>query len=305
MRQRWLFNLALLIIIAILGAFVYYTMESEKEPESPKLTDLEANTVQNIHIERAAEKPISLMKDGQYWQMIEPFNLPANTFRIENLLEILSEREYKELEVKQLADFGLEPPLATIKFDQLTVAYGDSSPMRDSKRYVQINQKVYLISDTTYHSIVREATNFIALSPLGHQPKIKELKMPDYHFVLNEGQWTLTSTFSADEIDTRQDAINALIENWERLSAFNVKHYFEETSEEESATDIEITLVSQEQPIRLAIISKKPDLILARPAKGIQYEFSMNQVDSLLHLPTKKKEESESTDSPENSEDKK
>jgi len=312
MRQRWLLNLALLIIIALLGAFVFYTIESEKKPELPPLTELDADKVQHIHIERSPEKPISLVKEGDSWQMMEPLNLPANAFRVEHLLEILSEREYKELDAKalKLADFGLESPLASIKFDQITVAYGASSPMNDGKRYVQVDQKVYLMSDTAYHSILSDTTNFINLSPLGHKTKIKALKMPDYHLVLNEGKWTLTSSFSTDEIDTRQDAINALIENWEHASAYTIERYVEETSESESESkseedEILVTLVSQEQPIRLKIISKNSDLVLARPAKGVQYKFSMNQIDNLLHLPTKKKEEeSESTDSEENAENK-
>jgi hypothetical protein len=297
MRQRWLLNLALLVIILILGGVIFYTLETDKEPKTPTLTELEADQVQQIYLERYNDEPISLRKDSDgFWQMTTPLHLPANTFKIDRLLEILTERDYQKLDLASpnLTDFSLEPPLASIKFDQFKIAFGGTSPMNDGKRYLLIDQHIYLLPDTVYYSIGSNAVKFVDMSPLGHKPKIQALKMPDYHFVLTEGTWTVTSTFTADEIDTGQDALNSLIENWERISAFNVERY-EEDENTAFQGDIEVTLVGQEQMLHVAILSTTPDLVLIRPDKGVRYEFSNTQVDRLLHLPTKAKE-TESTE---------
>jgi hypothetical protein len=284
MRQRWLVNIALLLVIVVLGGLVFYTLEQDKKPESPKLTDLEV--VQNIHIERADKDAISLMKDALgIWQMTAPFNLPARGFRIERLLQILSARDYKQLEGElNLAELKLDPPLASIKFDQLTIAFGDNSPIGYGQRYVQVNQKVYLLTDDIYDLLNGDALAFASLSPLGDNPKITELKMPDYHLILKEGKWGLTSTFSSDERDTSADAISALIDNWQHASAINVERY---DAASEAQGEIDITL--SEQALHFRIVSTTPDLVLARPEKGVQYKFYVNQVDKLLHLPTKSK----------------
>ncbi len=186
-----------------------------------------------------------------------------------------------------MADFQLEPPLASIKFDQLTMDFGINSPLDYGQRYVRVNQKLYLLKDTVFYSLNNEALTFANRSLLGNNPKLTELKMPDYHLVFKDDKWTVTTTFSADEIDTSQDALNTLIDNWQNASAYDVEPYQPNSPTE---GDIDITLLGQEQSLHLTIVSKTPDLVLARPEKGVQYKLSMTQVDKLLHLPTKSEE---------------
>ncbi len=284
MRQRWLLNLVLLSVALMLGLSIFFSIE---EPtELPKLIDLEAEQLQSIHIERVDSKPISFKKDTLgFWQMTTPLHLPASRFRIMALLEILSMREYKQLDTSELnlAELKLAPPLATVKFNQLAVAFGDSSPMNDRRRYLLINKKVYLLADTVYDSVNADVLNFVSLSPLGNNPTITELKMPDYLMVLTEGEWTFTSTFSSDDIDSSQDAIKHFIENWQQLQAFRVAPYVEDSTQK----PIDIRLANQEEVLHFTVMSSEQDFILGRPEKGVQYQLPVTQVDKLLHLPTK------------------
>ncbi len=286
MRQRWLLNIALLGAVLILATLVY-TLEQKEPVESPKLTDLETAKVQNIQIKHADADPISLIKDDSgNWQITAPLQLPAADFQVKLLLKILTEQNYQKLETDNLnlAEFKLKPPLASVKFDQLSVAFGDSSPMNDGKRYVLINQNVYLVNDTVYRSLTGDALTFASLALLGNNAKITELKMPDYHLILQDGKWELTSTFSTDEIDGNQDAINALIDNWQNASAYKVERYNGEASDLEQ---VNVTLLGQEQSLHFAIVQKSSNLVLARPDKRVQYQLVINQVGKLLHLPTK------------------
>ncbi len=290
MRQRWLLNLALLVIAAVLAGFVFYTLEQDEQ--LLPLTDLKAEKVQSIRIERANKEPIFMMKDAQgFWQMATPFNLLGNQFQIERLLQILSERDYKKIEAENLnlTELQLDPPLASIRFNQVTVEFGDSSPIDYGQRYVQLNKKVYLIKDNLFYTLNDDALIFASTSPLGNAPKITTLKMPNYHLVLKEGKWTLTSTFSSDDIETGADALSTLIDNWQHALAFSVEPYKESPGQGE----IEITLLGQDEPLRFVIVSTTPDFVLARPDKAVQYQFPINQVDKLLHLPTKGEESQE------------
>jgi hypothetical protein len=286
MRKRWVINIVLLCVIVILGGLVYYTTEQEKANQQlTKLTELDPNKVQLIRIERADKAKISLMKDkSEIWQMLTPFQLSANMIHINRLLQILSDRKYKELDVSKLAELKLDPPLAKVTFNQFTIAFGDSSPMRDHKRYILIDDKVYLVTDNLYNSLTQNATSFVSLAPLGLNSKIMELKLPDYHLAFKEKQWTLISSkFSDKEVETNQDALAGLIDQWQRLQAFKVEAYDVKT---ESQGEIEVHLLGKDHPLRFTILASKPDLILARHDKNVLYKIDNSQIDKLLQLPT-------------------
>jgi len=295
MRQRWLLIFILLGVALLLTVSVFYTLEKEKPVELPKLTDLEANRIISIHIERKDAQPISLLKkQPDIWQMTMPYHLPGNHIRINRLLKMLSARQYKPLEMAELnlAELKLDEPLATVKFNQLTVAFGDRSPINNGQRYMLIKQKVYLLADTAYQSLNDNALAFVSLSPLGNNPKITALKMPGYSMVLKEGQWHFTSTtLSSDEIDTSQDALNTFIDNWQRLQAFSVEAYTEGSDETSIQGEIDISLLDQAQTLHLTIMSTQQTFVLGRNEKGVQYQLPISQADKLLHLPTKSQAE--------------
>jgi hypothetical protein len=288
MRTRWLLNLTLLGIILVLGLLAIYEPGLKKPIELPKLTDLEADQIKHLRLARQKDT-LDFDKDAQgNWQITAPLNLPANDFRIKSLLKILAVRDYQQLTTKdlKLADLKLESPEIRLSFDQLTLAFGDSSPMNDGKRYVQLSSKpdlVFLLHDDLYYSLTDEPLSFVNLAPLGEKPKLTELQLPDYHLVLQKGTWTLTSPVS-DKINSSTDALNALIDNWQHLQAFKVQNY------DKTATvlgDIKVTLEGQQQPLHFTIQGRTTDLILARPDKGVQYRVSARQIDDLLQLPTK------------------
>jgi len=286
MRSRTILNLALLGLIFVLGSLVIYTHHREKPVPLSPLTDLKAEQVQHIRIERP-EDVIVFSKDSQgNWSLTEPLTMAAHSFRVDSLLKLLSTTQYQLVESNslQLADLKLEPPLVRVIFDKLPMAFGDSSPLNDGQRYIQINRKIYLLLDTIYRSLIDEITTFISLSLLGHSPKVTELVLPDYHLALKEGLWHLVST-PPEYVDTGADAISGLIENWQQAQAFTVKHH--DAQEAESQGKIEVTLQGQAQPLHFVIVATEPELILALPEKGLQYHFSINQVEKLLYLPKK------------------
>lgn len=296
MQQRWWLNLALLLLIIILGGIVYYTLEQEKKAKTPPLTNLTTAAVTDISIERASAETIQLLKDDDnVWHLIAPFTLPANQFRVERLLEVLTTSDYQVLEGDNinLATLKLDPPLVSIRFDQLTLDFGDSTPMNDGKRYLLMKQKVYLFTDTLFYSLNEEATQFVSRSPLGEKSKIVELQLPDYHLMQVENQWQLASSKHVNtEIDTSAKTLEKLVEKWQNLQSFNVERYQadseskidDETDEVEKTVTIQ--LQRQPQPIKFILLTTAPDFILARPDQGVQYQLPSREVDQLLHLPT-------------------
>jgi len=281
MRQGWLINLALLIVIGLLVGLVFYTLEEDKPEDLQPLSDLKATDIKTIRINKANQAEIVLKKDEQgFWQMNAPFELPANSFHIDNMLRILSEQHYKALEMdtKQLAKFKLEPPLVSVKFDEFEVAFGDISPIVQGQRYVLVNKTVYMLLDRLYYNTLsNDASRLLFLSPLGNNPKISEIQTPKYHLLLKEGKWTVVSGLSSD---ISADVLSALVDNWTNASAFRIEPYIE--VEGTAQGEIEFKFVDKEPALRLKILSTKPDLVLARPDKGVQYKLPISQVEKLL-----------------------
>ncbi len=284
MRKGWLINLALLIVIGLLVTVVVYTLEEDKPKETPPLSELKATDVKTIRIQKANQAEIVLKKDKQgFWQMITPFELPANSFHIDNLLRILSEQHYKALEIdtKKLEQLKLAPPLVSVKFDDFEVKFGDSVPMAQGQRYVFFNKKVHIILDRLYYNTLsHDALRLLFLSPLGNNPKISEIKTPKYHIALKDKKWTVVSGLSSD---ISADELSALIDNWKNASAYRIEPYTEvDTKHALSLPEIEFKFADNKPALHLKILSTTPDLVLARPDKGVQYTLPISQVEKLL-----------------------
>jgi hypothetical protein len=285
MRNRWLVNLVLLIIASLLSLLVIFTPGLEKPaPEPQPLTEYNAKQVKRIRIEVANKETIELSKDAQgIWQITAPLALEANEFRINSILELLATKRYKPLEAStvKLEELQLVPPKMKVSFDNLTLALGTTSPVDETQRYVQINQVVYLVTDTFYEFLAGDAVKFANLSILGREPKITELQTPNYHLASENGTWKLSEN-KEENVDTGADTLNAVVDNWQHAQAISVNAY------QESAHQGEISVKLGERALQFQIISIAPEFILALPEKKVQYQLANHQVEKLLHLPIKK-----------------
>lgn len=79
------------------------------------------------------------------------------------------------------------------------------------------------------------------------------------------------------------DAINTLAQEWMAAQALQVKLYSAPGSQDEAAEII--TLRQGAEQLRFLIVSRTPELILARPEIGIQYHLPQDAAQRLLMLP--------------------
>ncbi len=292
MLHRGLINIALIIIVILLILLVIYEPGIEKLQELPKLTDLTENKVNLIRIEKRDQPTIELNKDSQnHWFITTPFKLPANQFRIETLLNVLTNRDYQLLDNKELslAEVKLAPPTVTLTLNQFVMTFGDKSPINNGQRYVQVNGQVYLMLDSVYHFLIDEAVVFVSLSPLGENQKITEIQTPNYHLRAENGRWISLQPLIGNE-DTSPDALNLLIDNWQQLQALSVKQYIATPSKD----TIKIHLQGQTTPLQFHILAIEPNFILALPEKNVQYQLINEKMTKLLQLPLRQEVSSSS-----------
>jgi len=107
---------------------------------------------------------------------------------------------------------------------------------------------------------------------LPQQARITALSLPGLTLRKNkDAGWDVTP-----ERHLASDALQQFIETWQTAAAINVR----EADASTQGDHITLHLDGQEQPVELVVTSRKPELVLARPAFGIEYRMG----DMATHL---------------------
>jgi len=280
MSTRSLLNLGLAILALVLVLVVIYKPGLEPEAIPQSITTLAGtDEVTSIQIERDTRPPLSFIKrDGNWYLSGEAGDRPAAEFQVQALLRVLQATSANSYPADSLdlGSLGLQPPQATVTLGAVEILFGATEALED-RRYVQINESVYLINDQYQHLITAERSNFIARKLLAGRGVITRLKLPDKTLAYTEDkQWQLTP----EDNEISADAVQQLVDNWQNATAMYVRDYDGKETEE----SVNLHTRDQDEPVTLGVISRTPHLILARPDWGIQYHMPDNIENSLFTL---------------------
>jgi hypothetical protein len=123
--MRWKTTIVLAVLLAGLATF-YYVYEVRQAPEREKAAavkdrlwkDLEAKDVEEIVVRRGTEA-VHLKRSGDAWTLVAPVQAGAERRVADDLASTLATlRVEREIETnpQKPADFGLDPPAATVTF---------------------------------------------------------------------------------------------------------------------------------------------------------------------------------------------
>ncbi len=278
MSKRNLLNLGLLLLIGALVLLVIYEPGIEAPKENPRLIEIGRDAVKRIHIERQGQETVTVERDPQgHWQMLEPLSIAAGEFRLSSLLNITEQKSLGSFpaDTARLTNYGLDTPRVTLTLnDTIKLAFGNNTPL-DQRRYVQVGDRVHLVSDTLYYHLIGSYTTFISQQLLPQGTTIDTISLPGLTVRRQEDRWEADpkpEAYSADQV-------TALIDGWKLASAVQVKPY--DGKEGETIT---IGPKAGAQPIIFLLTARSPDLVLARPDLGIQYHLAETSADELLKL---------------------
>lgn len=163
MDPRTRTNLWMAAVVALLAALTIYTQRPDT-PQLPRLGGPMAAAVVEIRIEHGqAEAPIRLIRRDGGWLLMEAGGaVPANR-RIAGTLAALGDAP--SLAVYQLsgvdaARLGLQPPRARVWLNDVEYRFGAQEPIA-YRRYVQLGDRVHLITDTLYRHVMGSRLAFI------------------------------------------------------------------------------------------------------------------------------------------------
>jgi hypothetical protein len=281
MSTRTLLNLVLLLAALGLALVAWFKPGVKPVEETrPIATGLAPEQVGHITVERLTRDPLTFSKrDGRWFLLADNRELPAADFQVRALLRLLettATRHYPAGSL-DLASLGLKPPQAHVTMDDVNFRFGATDALK-SQRYIQVGDTVYLIDDQYQHLLNADWPNFVSRQMLEGRGAITRLELPDMTLAYaDDGHWQLDP--GQEGVST--DALQTLIENWQNATALLTRRYADGTGGE----TVTVHSRGNDEPLVLRIVSRSPDLVLARPDWGIQYQIPGSEAGSLFSLP--------------------
>ena len=271
MSKTNLLNLALLIIVVSLAAFIYFS--EEKSYQLDRLTDFDINDIASIKIQHNKNTTTIIKQEDGNWQITHPVAIAANKIRLNSLLELINapiHSQYALSEVDSRA-LGLDDSQTSIQFDDQVITFGISNPAT-KLRYLQLNNTVYTIEDVYYPLLSSHFSTMVSLNLLPTNSSIEKL------ILSNQTISKDNNNFWQSNIGISADNINKTIDHWQNSQSFGIHQYLKRGN----LGDIFVYLNDKKAPITYTITDTKPWLILARPKLGIEYHLDVDMFDKLI-----------------------
>jgi len=283
MSKRNLLNLFLFVFTLALVAVVLIEPGKKEATTPPTLTTLNAADIHSIEIQRpdmatgAPNQNIEFKKTTQGWQLVKPFSVSANLFRVESILKLLSAPSLStnNLATLDTSKFGLDQPLVTVTFNDTKIEFGHNKSLKNH-RYVKVGSTLHMIADTFFYQVNAKAESYIDHKLLPQNARITKLQLPTIKLEQTEGKWVVTP--KAENLSA--DSITQLINEWQLSQAYDVNI---KKPQSHSKEDITITLANN-QALRFRIVGSTENFVLVNIDTGISYVLSKDRQDKLLKL---------------------
>ena len=275
--SRNFLNLGLLVIVALLVTVIMWEPGKQQDIIS-RLSALEADDINRIHIQRDALRDVELEKQNGNWQMLAPYRVAADETRVNALLKLTSTTSYVSFNSKgrKLADYGMQPVLAQVTFNDSLFQFGNLERI-SKRRYVLLpDHKIRLVTDLFYYQLRTNATQFVSPRLLNDTQRIKRLLLTNHQYEQkHDGSWLMTPTTST----IPADKLNAYIDNWQRVRASRISAAGESISDEQVSIEL-----ADGNSLVFEIVRSEDETVFIRRGIGLQYHVS-KQVADLLFAP--------------------
>lgn len=294
MRSRWLLNLALLLLVLLLAVAVMYVRRIDQQPLTTRLTTISPEAIERVRILYPDGEDILLKKQQGSWSLLAPLRARVSQAKLRNLVALAGAASELQLPAaaENLEKFGLAAPKAHIWLNDEEIRVGMQHPFKDA-RYVLYQDRVQLIPAHHFAPASYRYNNLLDTRLLGDQGRLVALELPQLSLRLNGQAWELRPKNS----EITADRINAFVDEWRYAHAFAVVRYSGKPVRDRIRIVFESqgnNSVTKNNSLELGVLSYTPELVLYRADEGLEYRFTEDTANRLLHLvssggPTAKK----------------
>lgn len=281
-KNRWLLNLALVLVVAIMLAVVIYRPGTPPAPPATPLTALSADSINLVRIQRPNLPQMVLEKSATGWSLTAPLKARANQFRVNNLLGLAgaTSASHFQAAAADLVKYGLDPPDTRVWLNEQEILFGAPHPL-NAQHYVLVNGLVHLIPARYFSDAALAPTDFFSHQLLDEGLKPSAFSLPGFKLILDaNGSWQITPANN----ELSSDRINTLVDEWRHAQALFVNTYSGKPAQEHIL--IRFAADSPRKELSIGILAHKPELILYRADEGLEYHFPEDAGKRLLEIPS-------------------
>ncbi len=279
MRKQALLNLFMLLLVLGLAALVLWGPQAEKTPPAPvHLTALQPGDVRRVEIAVADRPPVRLSRQGERWFVDGAQRWPADDDRVHQVLALAVTVSHASYPLAELdaAEVGLAAPRVTLRLDDTTFALGAQEPL-NHYRYVQVGDRVHLITDTLIHQLSAQPLDWVSPRLVPEGSEIVALQLPGLTLRRDtQGAWVADPPHA----QRSQKAYQRLADAWRQARARSVT-----AAGGDPGDALRIGLDAPADTLRYTRVANGNDLILERTDRGLRYTLDAALEPQLLHLP--------------------
>jgi hypothetical protein len=266
MRRQLFINLGLAALVLLLVLVVWLVPDQSTPPDKASITSLTGAEINTIRIHNSSGEFL-LERQASGWHISHPYEVAANAFLVTRLLEIADADSLESFPapVEGLAEFGLEPPQATLELDSTRIQMGSTNPI-NHHRYLRIGDDLHLIQDRFPHHLLAGAEAFVDLRPVPADRLITAIRTPDWQLSKKENGG-LQLDPPGEGLST--DDLQRKLQHWQQAYATRVLPL----TTQETGPALELMLEGEEAPLRFLIVEENGRVSLVRQDLGLAYRL--------------------------------
>jgi len=280
MKNRWLLNIGLALLVGALILLALYKPGAKKEPPGTPLTALSAETIQHVRLVRPKQPEIVLEKRAEDWRLTAPRAARANNVRVNELLRLATTRASTQFPAAptELGKYGLDHPLATLILDEAEIRFGGMHPL-DNQLYVLHNGQVQLIPAAALRAVGAPLTDFLSTSLVEDKTKVLTFTFPAFSLKQNEqGAWVRMPELK----NLGSDQANRFVDEWRYARALLVAPYAGKPIKER--VTLTVADGDQQRVIVFGVLAYKPEFVVTRQDENLEYTFPEETGARLMQL---------------------
>lgn len=300
MKNRWIINLVLLVLVAGLAAFLYFRPQAEVE----KLAQFEVSNYKlaefnQVRIDFPARSQVLFTKEDGYWYLKAPHQTRADQASVNRILTIIAAKAATKItpkngqafDTEEMAKYGLDQPTIRLHLirkenDQEEFLFGTFNPVND-EQYIAHRQAVYLLPIAYSEAATTQVIEMVDKKPLILSDKIigfdfsrlEQWEETRLNVDLVNGQWKV----SVEKAKPTQNELNEWLDfSWKQAVAKSVELYKPDLRQNYPSFEVK---TADGKKVHFDKIQESPELLLARPDEGLIYHFAPDEGFTMLNPP--------------------
>ena len=177
MKNRWVINIILLVIVLSISLFLFLKPSEIKQKKQFAISAFNLSDFDSIKVDFPSRASVILKKRIESWEMLEPIKGRADQFSVQKIISIVATSSSEKLPSNDLAKYGLDKPIVKLKLIHKGLEeefiFGTYNSVTEDQ-YLLYKDNVYLISSAYSEVASTQPIELIDKSPLSQSEKIRD-----------------------------------------------------------------------------------------------------------------------------------